>query len=550
MAAHSHSQEAQAAQPLGEPYAALDLGSNSFHLIVAYYRPGRSDRPSGPGNLNSGARSFDDRGRLQIVDRHKETVRLAEGLTAEGDLSPVVALRALACLRRFGQRLRHLSPNNVRVVGTNTLRKARNSGDFVAAAERALGCRVEIVSGREEARLIYLGVSHALESRNDAESRLVVDIGGGSTELILGRHFQPRLMESLHMGCVSMSARFFPNGEITAAGFAAAENAARQELEAVEQMFLAYGWDAAVGASGTLLAVHDAIAELNGDQAVTRDGIDALRERLIDAGCADRIGLSTVDEARAPVFAGGVAVASAVFDALGVGAMTVSQGALREGLLHDLLGRVHAQDIRETTVDDLARRYHVDVAHARRVAQTAAVMFEAVPWDALALPTPAQNAQAQSAAALSRDAAERLLRWGALLHEVGMDIAHSQYHKHGGYLLEHMDMPGFSRSEQRRLAALVRAHRRKFPLDDARQSPRLAALCVLLRLAVVLHRGRATAPLPPFSIQVDANRAEVRLVFPAKWLRDHPLTKLDLEQEAAWLALIPLRLTVEDRGAS
>ena len=534
MAAHSHPQEGEAAQSLDEPYAALDLGSNSFHLIVARFRP-------------RGRRSFNDGGRLQVVDRHKEMVRLAEGLDDAGELSAAVARRALACLRRFGQRLRHLPPNNVRVVGTNTLRKARNSGDFVAAAERALGCRVEIVSGREEARLIYLGVSHALESTDEGESRLVVDIGGGSTELILGRRFQPLVMESLHMGCVSMSTRFLPNGEITEAGFTAAENAARQELEAVEQVFRVRGWAAAVGASGTLLAVHDAIAELTGEHAITRRGMDALRRRLLEAGRASRIGLGTVDAERAPVFAGGVAVASAVFDALGVDAMTVSQGALREGLLHDLLGRVHAQDIRETTVDDLAQRYHVDAGHARRVAATAAGMFEAVSWDSLADWTTVQGEQAQSVSALSRDAAHRLLRWAALLHEVGMDIAHNQYHKHGGYLLENMDMPGFSRSEQRHLAAIVRAHRRKFPLEDSRQSPRLVALCVLLRLAVVLHRGRTAAPLPSFTVRFDANDAAIRLVFPAKWLLEHPLTKLDLEQEAAFLSAIPLRLTIAGR---
>ena len=541
MAAHSHPNHAET-RPGGEdsaPYAALDLGSNSFHLLVANYRP------AGTPTQHGGSARFDDGGRLQVVDRHKEMVRLAAGLSENGELSPAVAERALACLRRFGQRIRHLPRSNVRVVGTNTLRKARNSASFVAAAELALGHRVEIVGGREEARLIYLGVSHSLAPLHDRESRLVVDIGGGSTEIILGEHFQARIMESLHMGCVSMSARCFPEGRITAAGFEAAENAARQELEAVEQIYRAHGWHTAVGASGTLLAVYEAIAELTGEHRIDRAGLDALRAHLLDAGCAEGIGLAAVDEQRAPVFAGGVAIVSALFDALGIEEMTVSDGALREGLLHDLLGRVHAQDIRESTVEDLMRRYHVDAVHARRVAATAGWMFDAAPWPALmGLAASADSEAAARIPALSRSAAERLLRWGAMLHEVGMAIAHSQHHKHGGYLLEHMDMPGFSRSEQRRLAAIVRAHRRKIPADDSPQSP-LMAVCALLRIAVVLHRARTDAPLPSFSVRIDARRGEIKLVFPGRWLLDHPLTRLDLAQEADFLAAIPLRLTVE-----
>ena len=526
----------------GEPYAALDLGSNSFHLLVANYRPAGA-----PTRKHGTVAQLDDGGRLQVVDRHREMVRLAAGLTENGELSTAVAERALACLRRFGQRIRHLPRRNVRVVGTNTLRKARNSASFVAAAELALGHRVEIVSGREEARLIYLGVSHSLAPMHDRESRLVVDVGGGSTEIILGEHFQPRIMESLHMGCVSMSARCFADGRITAAGFEAAENAARQELEAVEQIYRAHGWGTAVGASGTLLAVHDAIAEITGEHRIARSGLDALRAHLLGTGCAERIGLTAVDEQRAPVFAGGVAIVSALFDALGVDEMTVSDGALREGLLHDLLGRVHAQDIRETTVEDLMRRYHVDAAHARRVADTACRMFDAAPWPALRGLGTGAEADAAGVSALPRSAAERLLRWGAMLHEVGMAIAHSQHHKHGGYLLENMDLPGFSRSEQRHLSAIVRAHRRKFPTDDPRQSPRLLAVCALLRIAVVLHRARTPTPLPPFSVRIDASRGEIKLVFPGNWLRDHPLTGLDLEQEADYLAAVPLRLTVEGR---
>ena len=521
------------------PYAALDLGSNSFHLIVAHHR---SSLPGDAGVQNTGARNKG--GRLQVVDRHRETVRLAEGLDEDNAITAAASARALACLQRLGQRIRHLPATHVRVVGTNTLRKARNSRAFIAAAQQALGHRVEVVSGREEARLIYLGVSHSLEGGGEGESRLVVDIGGGSTELILGERFQPRLMESLYMGCVGTSAAFFPDGRITAKRFQNAEYAARQELESVEQLYRARGWDTAIGASGTLIAVHDAIAEHTGRRGITRAGVDALKRHLVDVGKAGAIALAAVDAARAPVFPGGLAIASALLDALGIETMTVSSGALREGLLHDLLGRVHAEDIRETTVADLVRRYHVDAKHAQRVADTAATMFAQVSWPSLggtlAHPnTPGGNEPWPA------DAAKRLLRWGAMLHEIGLDIAHSQYHKHGGYLLDNMDLPGFSRSEQHDLAVLVRTHRRKFPAADCLASPGLATLAVLLRLAVVLRRGRVASPLPPFSLKAAGNA--VTLVFPDAWLTAHPLTNLDLRQEAAYLATVPLKLRVVTR---
>ena len=518
------------------PYAALDLGSNSFHLIVAHHRaPPRGEGAPGKG------------GRLQVVDRHRETVRLAEGLDDDNAITAAASERALTCLRRLGQRIRHLPAAHVRVVGTNTLRKARNSRAFIADAQRALGHRVEVVSGREEARLIYLGVSHSLEGRGEGESRLVVDIGGGSTELILGEQFQPRLMESLYMGCVSASAAFFPDGRITAQRFQDAEFAARQELESVEQMYRARGWDTAIGASGTLIAVHDAIAEHTGRRGITRAGVDALKAHLVDVGKAGAVGLAAVDSARAPVLPGGLAIASALLDALGIETMTVSTGALREGLLHDLLGRVHAEDIRETTVADLMRRYHVDAKQAQRVADTAATMFAQVSWPSIGgaladADTPEGNEPWPA------DAAKRVLRWGAMLHEIGLDIAHSQYHKHGGYLLDNMDLPGFSRSEQHDLALLVRAHRRKFPAADFAASPGLAMLAVLLRLAAVLHRGRVAGPPPPVSLKAAGN--EVTLVFPGKWLASHPLTNLDLKQEAGYLAAVPIKLRVVAKRAA
>ncbi|MDE0008641.1 MAG: exopolyphosphatase [Gammaproteobacteria bacterium] len=482
------------------PLAAVDLGSNSFHLIVAY----------------------DQDGRLQVVDRHKEMVRLAEGLSPSGTLSTGAATRAIACLERLAQRIRHLPRENIRIVGTNTLRKARDSQDFIERAEEALGHRIEVISGREEARLIYLGVSHSHEDNYD--TRLVVDIGGGSTEVILGRQFQPRLLESLHMGCVAMSAEHFPNGRIRNGGMVDAENAARQELEVIEHVYRAHGWDTVIGASGTIMAIQEAVQELSGERGITAKGIASVQRRLLDAGHVDAVDLESLNVERRPVFPGGVAILAATFAALGIERMTVSDGALREGLLHDLLGRVHAEDIRESTVANLASRYHVDTAQADRVARTATRLLE----------------QASTGWQFPQVDAPRILGWGAMLHEIGMDIAHSQYHKHGGYLLEHLDMPGFSRQDQHHLAMIVRAHRRKFPIELLRDTPELMRLCVLMRLAVLFHRSRATLPLPSISLTVRQN--SIKLTLPKRWMTKHPLTALDIQQEAEFLGVIPIEL--------
>jgi exopolyphosphatase/guanosine-5'-triphosphate,3'-diphosphate pyrophosphatase len=483
--------------------AAVDLGSNSFHLIVA--------RATGS--------------RLMVVDRLKDMVRLAAGLDDDKRLDPDVMQRALDCLARFGQRLKELPPENVRVVGTNTLRKARNGSEFVARAREALGHEVEIISGREEARLIYLGVSHSLE--DNCDRRLVVDIGGGSTEVIIGRQFRPEHMESMYIGCVGTSRMFFGDGRITAAAMDAAVMATRRELEPLEAGFRNRGWDSAIGASGTILSIQDVIAADGGSrEEIGLEALEALRERLVRIGSVEDLGrISGLPGRRAPVFPGGVAILTGLFRSLGIERMAVSSGALREGLLWDLLGRRHQGDIRERTVDDLALRYHVDVDHARRVRDTAMQLLAAVAGD------------------WELDAQELgpLLRRAARLHEIGMDIAHSQYHKHGSYLLQHMDMPGFSRTEQRRLGLLVRSHRRKFPdvefdAAGADDTGELRRLSLLLRCAVILHRARSPHQAPPIS-RLRADRSGLELIFPPGWLRAHPLTRLDLaEEERVWKA--------------
>lgn len=480
--------------------AAVDLGSNSFHMIIG--------------------RVVGDE--LIIVDALKEMVRLAAGLDDDNTLSPEAIERAEGALEKFGERLRPLPEGAVRVVGTNTLRQARNSRAFLARAEECLGHPVEIIAGSEEARLIYLGVAHSVEQLWGR--RLVVDIGGGSTELIVGTGFEPELRESKYMGCVSFSRRFFPDGRITRESFRQAEIAARQELAPSVPEFRALGWELAIGASGTIKAVRDIAASLGLDKAqeITRPAMKQIRKRAIAAETTDALSLPGLSDERRPVFVGGLAILLAIFKSLEVERMTASDGALREGVLYDLLGRIHDHDVREETIRLLAQKYLVDEEHAQRVEQTSLELLGSVraTWG---LDSPIDDA---------------ILRWAARIHEIGLAISHSRYHKHGSYLVENADLPGFSRQDQQLLWALVRSHRRKFKLHRfeniaapfRKHAPKLA---VLLRLGVVLNRARDPAVVPPYSVAApDAKRIHVDF---DGALDELPLMRADLEEEAAML---------------
>lgn len=486
--------------------AAVDLGSNSFHMIVAELRANE----------------------LVIVDRLREMVRLGAGLTPQRSLNQEVQLRALACLERFGQRLRGLPHSCVRAVGTNTLREARNSGPFLAMAERALGHPIEIIAGIEEARLIYQGVAKSLAP--DGKRRLVMDIGGGSTEYIIGVDKVPRDKESLRMGCVSMSLEHFPDGKVTAKRFKKAVIAAQRELEPFEHLFRRERWDEAVGASGTLRAVNKLIVGRGWSKGgISLAGLNQLTEALLAAGKIDKLSFPDVDPDRYLSLGGGLAIIQATFKSLGVQHMQVSDGALREGLLYDLLGRIHHDDIRSRTVAALAQRYHVDQDQVQRIRATLGRFLAQLPF----------------AGAIDRETAEQWLEWAAALHEIGLDIAHSGYHKHGAYVLENADLPGFSKQDQLLLAALVRAHRRKFPLKLLKDltppwNEAAPSLALLLRLAFVLNRSRDAAELP--DIRIGLSEARVDLKFPPQWLEQHPLTVADLEQEAAYLGAVEIEL--------
>ena len=488
--------------------AAVDLGSNSFHMVVARY----------------------SHGQLVIIDRLREMVRLGAGVDAEGRLDREVGARALACLERFGQRLRDMHARDVRVVGTNALRKAHRKQAFLERARAAIGHPIEIISGREEARLIYSGVAHTLP-RMDGR-RLVVDIGGGSTELIIGEGLEPLELESTQMGCVSNTSEFFADGKLSSKRLARARVAARQELEPIQGAFRQCGWDQAVGSSGTVRAIGEAIRELRpGLTAITPEGLELLLDTLLTAGHVRNLALAAIDEERRAVFPAGVAILAEIFEVLGCERMEIADGAMRDGLLWDMIGRLTHEDARERTVGAMQARYHVDRAQSERVERTLLGLLE----------------QVATAWQLDDPVAAQLLEWSARLHEIGLDVSHSRHHQHGAYLLENADMPGFTREEQRVLARIVGSHRRKLVLEGFDQllppwDKRAIHLIVLLRLAVLLHRGRGNASLPDLQLLPRGRSLEVR--FPVRWLKDHPLTVADLRQEIELLRAVDFRLKV------
>ena len=489
-----------------ESYAAVDLGSNSFHMVVANFSEGN----------------------LRVIDRMKEMVRFASGLNNKKDLSEESMQVALECLQRFGQRIQEIPNSNVRAVGTNTLRLARNKEVFLTQAHAALGHPIEIIAGREEARLIYSGVAHS--SYDETSKRLVIDIGGGSTELIIGRGFDTFETESLHMGCVNVGLQFFEDGKIKPKRMRKAFLSAMQELESIGNSYKTTGWDYALGSSGTILAIRD-VVQAQGwcDSGITANALARLIEALIAIGDSEMLNFEGLSDRRKPVFASGVAILSAIFEALELNNMNVSDGALREGLLYDLIGRTHNKDIRDQTISAVVQRYNIDSEQANRVKDTAKILFDQVKvsWQ------------------LNEKNDLKILEWGAMLHEIGLSVAHYQYHKHGAYLTANSDLAGFSQQDQKKLAMLVRSHRRKFPAEEIQAinpsiRSSLTKLCILLRLAVVLHRGRSGYDFPKIDVKVIKDN--INLMFPSNWLEQHPLTLLDLSTERDYLQTANIQL--------
>jgi len=488
--------------------AAVDLGSNSFHLVVARERNGRPE----------------------TVEKLRDRVAIAEGLSPGGRLDSVSQARALACLERFRERLAVVPDERRRAVGTATFRKLRDGGEFLARAEHALGMSIEVLPGKEEARLVYLGVAHAL---GDVEGRrLVVDIGGGSTECILGQGFGSFREDSLAMGCVTWTRRFFPGGAVTRTGLQRAELAARSELEPVVDRYRRGNWEYAVGSSGTIRAIAKILeAEGWSTGEITKDGLDRLTDRLVEFGRPESFELRELKPDRRGVLGGGVAVLRAVFEALELETMRASKGALREGVLWDLLGRMHDEDAREASVRRFAERFGVDLEHAERVRGSTLQLLERLAPSA-EIPPPDRL----------------LLGWAALLHSVGLSVSYSGYHRHGAYLVEHADLAGFSRQDRHQLALLIRCQRHSMrpELLAGLSGDRMLAMRSLLpplRIALCLHRDRTSRTVTLPELRYSGSR--VRLAFPQGWLDAHPLTRTDFEEERTLLA--PMGIVLELR---
>ena len=478
-----------------ELLAAIDMGSNSFHLAIARV----------------------DHGEVKKVASMSEKVQLAAGLDENKNLTEAAQQRGLACLSRFVGRLGSVQPNRLRIVATNALRQAKNGHEFIQKAAEILPKPIEIIAGREEARLIYLGVSHTMANSG---RRLVIDIGGGSTELIIGEEFEPIHTESVQMGCVAFSKAYFVDGEINQKSFDKAVNAARKELSGIANTYKAAGWDTVVGSSGTIKACRQITVNMgwsNEREELTRDGLEKLKEKLLKYKHVSEMEFDGLKEDRRAVLPAGIAILSTVFDVLGVDKLVYSDGALREGVMYDLLGRFQHEDVRDRSVHALMGRYNADSKQAERVVTTAQHLFDNV----------AQKLE------LSSDDSD-LLRRAAYLHEIGLAISHSGYHRHGAYLLQHSDIPGFSQIDQNHLSHLMAHHRRKLR-GDARVDvmkvggSKLIYLCLLLRLAVLLNHSRSDEMLPAIELSVDnAQQWQLSVSGDAKqW----PLLVADLHDE-------------------
>ena len=493
-----------------ETVAAIDLGSNSFHMIVA---------------------RLEESGTLSVIDRLQESVRLGGGLNKHGLITDEAQARALACLETFAQRIRDLPDSAIRIAGTNTLRVAENAQSFVIAAENILKHPIEIIAGREEARLIYLGVAHGLATQKG--KRLVVDIGGGSTELIIGRGMKPLRRESIYTGCVSASNRFFEDGTITKKTMKNAITEASLILFPQARDFKFGRWDEAIGCAGTIKAIANIVQQQGWcNEGITYKSLKNLRKALINAGHVDQIELDGLSENRRPVIAGGVSVLFAVFKILKIDRMRISEQSMREGLLYDLVGRINHTDVRDATVEAAMARWGVDTSQSLRVTDTVEQLCETAcdQWS------------------IDVEKIKPLVKWAAMLHEIGLQVSHNNYHKHGAYILENADLQGFSRQEQALLSALVLSHRSKFrdAAFEQLMKPFIKPskqMCVLLRLAVLLHRGRNDQAIPDISIKIKNNK--INLLFPKGWLDANGMTLADLIKEINYLDKVGYKLSFE-----
>lgn len=483
-------------------FAAVDLGSNSFRLHVAM--------PEGD--------------RFRIVRSLRDPIRLAAGLDAQGMLTPDAIRTALDSLARFRNVLKDYPLDAMRVVATNTLRVARNAADVLPLAEKAIGHRIEVISGEEEARLIYMGVTAALDG--DTARKVVIDIGGGSTEVIVGCGYETEIVESFTIGTAGHTAAFFAGGRIDAAAYDAAVLSARSVFEDAAPLYRTRGWEAAYGSSGTIRAIADVI-ETNrlGSGALDLAGLDALKRRFIRCGRTDRFDLDALKPERATVMVGGLAILIGAMEELGIESLSAVDAGLRMGVLRDLQWRATRHDRREESVLAMARRFHADERRAQEVARIAVSIHAGLksgePGDA------------------------RYLRWSGWLHEVGMAVSHSGYHKHGAYLIEHADLPGFTTGEQRRMSLLVLAQKGNLrKVADGLKDQDFAKSVLALRLAVLFMHARLDGDTAGVRVRM---KSRIEVDVPREDLEQHPTLRLWLEKEAGWWREVGIDLTL---GAS
>ena len=490
--------------------AAVDLGSNSFHMVIA---------------------SLEENGSLKIIDTIKEMVRLGAGLDDKDCLDEESQTRALECLSRFSQRLQNIHKKDIRVTATNTLRIAKNARQFIKNAKKVLNHRIEVISGIEEARLVYHGAIYSLAELGN--KRLVVDIGGGSTEVIIGKNLKPTKLESLEMGCVSITRKFFSDGKITKSRLREADIYARREIEDIKYEYLKTGWEQCVGTSGSIRSISKVLlANEITDGTITDKGLRQLLDLLLDFEFISKIKLAGLISQRQPVFIGGVVVLNAVFKSLKIKQMTASDGALREGLMLDIVGRIKHKDIREVSVKHLAGRYDVRQAHAENVIASCRHLYD----------------ELKETWMLDDENHQLILIWAAQLHEMGLAISHSGYHKHSAYLALNSDMPGLSMHEQQMLSLLIRYHRQKFQLNDFESfsekfSTKVFQLIIILRIAVILNRSIPEYASPDYIVK--AKKQSLSLHFPSHWFDDNPLTIADLESEIDYLNVIGYKLEIK-----
>ncbi len=471
------------------------------------------------------------------IDKLQEKVQLAAGLDTKGYLSQEAQTRALDCLKRFAQRIQGLPKDSVKAVGTNTFRIAKNIAEFIHKAEHILGHPIAIISGREEARLIYLGIVHTLSDNN--HKRLVIDIGGGSSEFIIGTQLETFELESLHMGCLSYK-RFFPNDTIKPQYLDNAVVAAQREVRLIEQQLKKRGWQQCLGASGTIRTIQHVLATFYGlqDKVINYSAMKKLAKYLTGFNTFQEIDLPGVKSERKSIFVPGFAILLGIFKQLNINQLHYSDGALREGLLYSTVSRFcHEHEaIRDRTIKSLQKTYHVDIIQAKHVCDTALTLFS----------------QVSTLDLTKADLYTDLLKRATQVHEIGLAIAHNQFHKHGAYLIKHSDLAGFSQQEQHLLSLLIRCHRRKIvpalftdiPLTEQK---RMIHLLIILRLSVLLHRARLDQAAPKCTLSLgesdNSTQTIAHIDFQANWLKTNPLTYADLKQEKKYLKAAGITLT-------